>query len=78
MKLSVKRPQKYPRRSQREPIIDFSVQGESGVELTRNLSWIPNIGAGYRFEVQNRMNLRIDHGIGKDSQAVYFSFNEAF
>ena len=40
--------------------------------------WLPNAGVGLRFEIQKRMNLRIDYGFGADSQAFYFSFNEAF
>lgn len=40
--------------------------------------WIQNVGVGLRFEIQKRMNLRIDYGIGNDSNAFYFSFNEAF
>ncbi|MEH0156624.1 BamA/TamA family outer membrane protein [Limibacter armeniacum] len=40
--------------------------------------WLPNIGVGYRLEVQPRMNLRIDFGLGVKSNALYFSFNEAF
>ena len=40
--------------------------------------WIPNIGFGYRFEVQPRMNLRIDIGIGRETSGFYFNFNEAF
>lgn len=40
--------------------------------------WLPNAGIGFRFEIVKRMNLRIDYGIGKDSNAFYFSFNEAF
>jgi hypothetical protein len=40
--------------------------------------WIPNFGFGYRFEVQPRMNLRIDIGIGKETSGFYFNFNEAF
>jgi hypothetical protein len=37
-----------------------------------------NGGVGLRFEIQKRMNLRIDYGIGAGSSAFYFSFNEAF
>jgi hypothetical protein len=37
-----------------------------------------NIGLGYRYEVQPRMNLRIDVGFGIESAGVYLSFNEAF
>jgi len=39
---------------------------------------LPNGGAGYRFEVQPRMNLRIDIGIGRETRGFYFNFNEAF
>lgn len=41
-------------------------------------NYIPCVGAGLRFEVQSRMNLRIDYGVGKNSSAFYLSFNEAF
>lgn len=40
--------------------------------------WLPNFGAGYRFELQPRMNLRLDFGIGRESSGIYFNFNEAF
>jgi len=40
--------------------------------------WLPNLGIGYRLEVQPRMNLRIDIGIGRESAGFYFNFNEAF
>lgn len=40
--------------------------------------WLPNFGFGYRFEVQPRMNLRIDVGIGRETSGFYFNFNEAF
>ena len=40
--------------------------------------WLPNVGVGYRLEVQPRMNLRIDFGFGKETTGVYFDFNEAF
>lgn len=41
-------------------------------------NWLPNGGVGLRFEIVKRMNLRIDYGIGMESTAFYFSFNEAF
>lgn len=41
-------------------------------------NWLPNAGVGIRIELVKRMNLRIDYGIGKDTNAFYFSFNEAF
>lgn len=40
--------------------------------------WLPNGGVGYRFEVQPRMNVRLDIGFGKESRGFYFNFNEAF
>ncbi len=41
-------------------------------------NWLPNGGVGLRFEIQERMNVRIDYGIGRESSAFYISFNEAF
>ncbi|MEN8137397.1 MAG: BamA/TamA family outer membrane protein [Bacteroidota bacterium] len=40
--------------------------------------WLPNFGIGYRFELQPRMNLRLDYGIGRESSGFYFNFNQAF
>lgn len=40
--------------------------------------WIPNAGVGLRFEIQKRMNLRVDYGVGANSSAFYISFTEAF
>ena len=40
--------------------------------------WLPNGGVGLRFELQKRMNIRLDYGIGIESGAFYVSFNEAF
>ena len=59
-------------------VVLWTGQSVIAPEWNNDIDWIPNIGAGYRFEVQSRMNLRIDYGIGKESSAVYFSFNEAF
>ena len=40
---------------------------------------IPNVGGGIRFEVEPRMNVRIDLGFGTDgASSFYISFNEAF
>ena len=41
-------------------------------------NWLPNTGVGYRLELQPRMNLRIDFGIGKNSSELYFNMTEAF
>ena len=40
--------------------------------------FLPNFGVGYRFELQPRMNIRIDFGIGRETSGVYMNFNEAF
>lgn len=39
---------------------------------------LPNAGIGYRFELQKRMNLRVDLGVGRDNAGFYLSINEAF
>jgi len=46
--------------------------------INKNNKWLPNIGVGYRLEIQPRMNLRLDFGIGRESNGIYFNFNEAF
>jgi hypothetical protein len=40
--------------------------------------FLPNGGLGYRFELQPRSNVRVDFGVGKKSNGVYFNFTEAF
>lgn len=39
---------------------------------------LPNLGVGYRFELQPRMHLRMDLGIGRETSGFYFNFNQAF
>lgn len=46
--------------------------------IENNISWLPNLGVGYRLEVQPRQNIRIDFGIGKETTGIYFNFNQAF
>jgi len=41
-------------------------------------NWLPCVGIGYRFQLQPRMNLRIDFGFGLESTGFYFNFNEAY
>ena len=38
--------------------------------VTQFDKWLPNFGLGYRFEVQPRMNLRVDFGFGKESKVL--------
>jgi len=52
--------------------------GTLGEKVNEFKSWLPNAGIGYRYEVQPRMNVRFDIGIGKESVGFYFNFNEAF
>lgn len=52
--------------------------GSVGESLSDLESWLPNFGIGYRFEIQPRINLRIDFGIGRNTSGVYFNFAEAF
>jgi hypothetical protein len=52
--------------------------GSVAADLGNFGNWLPNFGFGYRFEVQPRMNLRIDIGIGRETSGFYFNFNEAF
>ncbi len=40
--------------------------------------WLPNIGVGYRLEVQPRMTIRFDFGVGRETTGFYFNFNQAF
>ena len=39
---------------------------------------LPTFGVGYRWEFKNRVNVRLDYGIGKGESAFYFNINEAF
>lgn len=39
---------------------------------------LPSYGLGYRWEFKNRVNVRLDYGIGKGQSSFYFSINEAF
>ena len=52
--------------------------GTIGPGVENFSKWLPNAGVGIRFEVEPRMNLRVDYGLGVDSNLFYISFNEAF
>ena len=52
--------------------------GSVANNFTELTNWLPNAGVGFRIEIQNRMNARLDYGIGNDTSAFYISFNEAF
>ncbi len=62
----------------RHGIVGWVGVGTVGNGINDFVNWLPNYGIGYRFEVQPRMNLRIDVGFGNDSEGIYVNFNEAF
>lgn len=39
---------------------------------------LPEVGVGYRWEFKNRVNVRLDFGIGRNSSGFLFGINEAF
>lgn len=39
---------------------------------------LPSYGLGYRWEFKNRVNIRLDYGIGKGQSSFYFNINEVF
>jgi len=50
-------------------------QWEKTTDVNR---WLPNIGIGYRLEVQPRMMARVDLGFGRNTKGFYFNFYQAF
>jgi hypothetical protein len=56
----------------------FAGAGSVGQDPSEFSNWLPCVGIGYRFQVQPRMNLRIDFGFGLESTGFYFNFNEAY
>ncbi|MBY6186422.1 BamA/TamA family outer membrane protein [Marinobacter hydrocarbonoclasticus] len=40
--------------------------------------WLHTLGVGYRFEIKQRVNLRLDMGFGNGESGFYFAVNEAF
>lgn len=48
----------------------------SSFEIHKN--WLPNAGVGMRVEIQPRMNLRVDYGVGRGETGFYITFSEAF
>ncbi len=52
--------------------------GSIGGSVSDLTNFLPNAGIGYRLEVQPRMNVRLDFGVGQKAYGFYFNFNEAF
>jgi hypothetical protein len=59
-------------------IATWLASGSVGENFGKLNNWMPNTGIGYRLELQPRMNLRIDFGVGKNSSGLYFNMTEAF
>jgi hypothetical protein len=59
-------------------IVGWLAAGTIMEDITQMETWLPNFGIGYRFEVQPRMNLRLDFGFGREEVGFYFNFTEAF
>jgi len=63
-------------------VVAWIAAGSLAERANEYKNWLPNFGVGYRFEVQPRMNVRLDIGFADDvsgwSPAFYFNFNEAF
>lgn len=59
-------------------IATWLASGAVGDNFKELNNWLPNAGVGYRLQLQPRMNLRIDFGIGKNSSGLYFNMTEAF
>ena len=62
----------------RHGVVFWLGAGTLGDNITEFTNWLPNVGIGYRLQVQPRMNLRIDIGFGNESRGFYFNFNEAY
>ncbi|NPA35879.1 MAG: BamA/TamA family outer membrane protein, partial [Chlorobi bacterium] len=52
--------------------------GSVAPEIVELKDWLPNGGAGLRFEIRDRMNVRVDAGLGKGEHGFYVTFKEAF
>jgi len=54
--------------------------GAIGQNISQSIfsSTLPNAGIGFRFEIQPRLNVRLDIGYSPSHSSVYFNFPEAF
>jgi hypothetical protein len=66
--------------AKRSGFVVWGAVGSIGPETGKSffVHTLPNFGIGYRFEVEHRLNVRIDFGWGKDSNGLYFNFQEAY
>jgi hypothetical protein len=73
-----KKPRKDGNMMSRFGAVGWLATGSIGDTFGQLNNWLPNAGIGFRFEIQTRMNVRVDYGFGNDTNALYISFNEAF
>lgn len=73
-----KTPNKKGKLMSRSGLVTWIGTGSVASRIGSFKNWLPNVGIGYRFEIQSRMNARIDFGFGEDTSSFYVSFNEAF
>ena len=73
-----KTPNKKGSYKSRHGFVTWIGTGAISPVIRNSTNFLPNYGIGYRFEIQERMNARIDFGVGEDTSAFYVSFNEAF
>ncbi len=52
--------------------------GTVASEFSTIAELLPNVGLGFRIEVQPRLCVRLDYGFAKDNSGLYISFREAF
>jgi len=66
--------------AKRSGFVVWGAVGSIGPETGESffVNTLPNAGVGYRFEVEHRLNVRIDIGFGRNSSGVYFNFQEAY
>jgi len=62
----------------RHGLVGWVALGTLGTDYAHLDGVLPNVGLGYRFAVQGRLNARLDYGVGQNSQAFYFNFTEAY
>jgi len=65
-------------RLSRHGFVVWTGAGTLGPELARLHGMLPNVGVGYRLELQPRANGRVDIGFGHGTTGIYFNFTEAF
>jgi len=73
-----KKPRRDGNMMSRFGLVGWLATGSVGDTFNELTNWLPNGGIGFRFEVQPRMNARVDYGFGNDTNALYISFNESF